>query len=69
MLGDADLDRLDAERVEHLTMLAERSLERENAGLHDLEVPGRVPRLPAPLRQLYLELVDLVAAHGPAEAA
>ena len=40
LAGRADLDRVDAERVEHLTMLAERSLQREDARLHATGAPG-----------------------------
>ncbi len=34
LLGRAHLDRVDAECVEHLTMLAERALQREHTYLH-----------------------------------
>ena len=52
LLGRAHVDRLDAERVEHLTMLAERPLQGQHAHLHDLEASRS---LPAPVGELHLE--------------
>ena len=65
-LGRAHLDRLDAERVEHLTMLAERPLQREDA---DLQAWRPHDRLPAAVGELDVEGVDLLAAHRLAETA
>ena len=80
--GCAHLDRVDAERVEHLTMLAERSLQRQHADLHGWlatsDARSRVfmawrPRghrsiSPAAIGELDVEGVDLLAAHRVAEA-
>ena len=68
LLGRADLDarRRRARRAPHV--LAERPLQREHADLHDLEA-SRVTRSPAPLGELDVERVDLLAAHRLAEPA
>ena len=66
--GAAHLDGLGAERVEHLTMLAERSLQREHADLH-LEASGGIgDRSPAAVGELHVERVDLLAAASPRRA-
>ena len=68
VLGRADLDRVDAERVEHLTMLAERPLQRQDADLH-LEASGCDRHYQPRSASLTSSVVDLLAPHRVAEAA
>src|SRR3954451_14064383 len=77
MLRRAHLDRIDPKGVEHLAMLAERALEREDTDLHAASSRAahtwgpRVAHraLPAPVGELDLERVDLRARHRRTETA